>query len=1001
MRKTFPSVAWRLAAWALAALPALCPAQGLRLDGAALRVEPGAVWKQGGSLVVDSGKLEVNGTLRVSGDWKNNSGAELAVGGSGTVVLDGSAQSLSGRNSFQNLSRNGGGLLSFAPGAGNLTSVVGKLELSGTAAAPLALRSSAPGEVWRLAPNGGRALANLSVQDSDNVAAVIDVAESNCVDLGDNSGWKFDYAALFLAGPGGSISGDTEQSVAAGGSTSPVTPVPDLGRHFTCWTGSYSGVDSPLVIDDVHSDLTVTANFASDTFIVEFLASPGGVVAGDTEQVVSYGDSTNPVVAVSYVGHHFTGWSDGSTKPVRILRNVTADQTLTANFALDSFVIEATANAGGTVTPSGAVAVAYGSNQSFAIAADTNHYLDDVLVDGVSVGRVASYEFTDVKASHTLQAKFLSYVILGMSCSPLEAGSISPDSGRHNYERGTVVTLRAEPGTNYSFGGWYGGAPVADASAATTTLTMTKDYAVQAFFTVATPCQLTLNTVTPLGAGTILQPFVGTQMVTAGEPLTLAMTDNPSDDYSFVRWEVQHGDATIDDPGALSTTITPHNNTVVSAVFSRSGALVTATVGVDSAGGGSVSPSGAFQRVYGSTLSVKATPDSGYCFLAWTALGPGSLDLSSSNLTATLTGDLRLLASFAPDSEVTEVAVEMAAGGSPKGNGNFAAIRGGVVTLSAPALAGYAFSYWELVEGDATIENILAPNTTMEVEGEGVHVRAVFVAAASPGARLRFQATYDRGKPGTSNLRLSHCPLGLDLSGFDPKTDAVTVSFDGVTVAFPADGFRRNSRSGRWICRNQDGATLRLEPAKGLWDIRAWNLDLSDLSPLDGVDATLWVGEASASCQMAVADSNRRRLEADGGPDFGPVVLNAKVNNALAERDWIWTRIEGLVLPEGKGFDPATDAVTLNVQDVALLVPPGSFKRKAGNRYQYHKANSVDMTLDFGKSEALIHLRRLTAWGKLPESLELELYLSVGDQRLGGVFHCQHDKSRLTCKGRK
>src|SRR5207244_1540824 len=74
-----------------------------------------------------------------------------------------------------------------------------------------------------------------------------------------------------------------------------------------------------------------------------------------------------------------------------------------AVFPIRDPIITASAGAGGSVTPSGAVTVIYGDNQSFSIsAADKCHAIADVKVDGVSVGAVASYTFNNVTTDHTI-----------------------------------------------------------------------------------------------------------------------------------------------------------------------------------------------------------------------------------------------------------------------------------------------------------------------------------------------------------------------------------------------------------------------------------------------------------------------------------------------------------------------------------------------------------------------------------------------------------------------
>ena len=68
--------------------------------------------------------------------------------------------------------------------------------------------------------------------------------------------------------------------------------------------------------------------------------------------------------------------------------------------------ITASAGAGGTISPAGAVMVTPGANQTFAITPDSGYAISAVTVDGGSVGAVASYTFTNVTASHTIQATF-------------------------------------------------------------------------------------------------------------------------------------------------------------------------------------------------------------------------------------------------------------------------------------------------------------------------------------------------------------------------------------------------------------------------------------------------------------------------------------------------------------------------------------------------------------------------------------------------------------------
>jgi hypothetical protein len=87
-------------------------------------------------------------------------------------------------------------------------------------------------------------------------------------------------------------------------------------------------------------------------------------------------------------------------------KNIAADHTIAASFAIDKFDITASAGANGSITPSGTISVDYGQDPVFTITPDPGYSVLDVLVDGVSVGAVTTYTFNDVAAAHTISATF-------------------------------------------------------------------------------------------------------------------------------------------------------------------------------------------------------------------------------------------------------------------------------------------------------------------------------------------------------------------------------------------------------------------------------------------------------------------------------------------------------------------------------------------------------------------------------------------------------------------
>ena len=73
--------------------------------------------------------------------------------------------------------------------------------------------------------------------------------------------------------------------------------------------------------------------------------------------------------------------------------------------------ITATAGANGTITPSGKAWVGKGGNLAFAIAPAPGYAIDQVQVDGQSIGTVGTYTFSNLAASHTINADFAARIL--------------------------------------------------------------------------------------------------------------------------------------------------------------------------------------------------------------------------------------------------------------------------------------------------------------------------------------------------------------------------------------------------------------------------------------------------------------------------------------------------------------------------------------------------------------------------------------------------------------
>jgi hypothetical protein len=97
-------------------------------------------------------------------------------------------------------------------------------------------------------------------------------------------------------------------------------------------------------------------------------------------------------------------------------------------FNIKTFTITATAGVGGNISPSGAVVVNYGANQTFTIMPDAGYQVADVVVDGISIGAVTSYTFTNVTADHIVSAAFSEIPNISASPASYNFGSINVSS---------------------------------------------------------------------------------------------------------------------------------------------------------------------------------------------------------------------------------------------------------------------------------------------------------------------------------------------------------------------------------------------------------------------------------------------------------------------------------------------------------------------------------------------------------------------------------------------
>ncbi len=126
---------------------------------------------------------------------------------------------------------------------------------------------------------------------------------------------------------------------------------------------------------------------------------------------------------------------------------VISDHTIEAKFNKSNYTITSSSGPNGSIDPVGDVTVAFNGSQTYDFTPNTGYEIDNVLVDGVSVGSPASYTFTNVDNNHTIYVSFnlIGYTITATAAS---GGSISP-SGDVDVVSGEDQTFDISPEDGY------------------------------------------------------------------------------------------------------------------------------------------------------------------------------------------------------------------------------------------------------------------------------------------------------------------------------------------------------------------------------------------------------------------------------------------------------------------------------------------------------------------------------------------------------------------------
>lgn len=327
---------------------------------------------------------------------------------------------------------------------------------------------------------------------------------------------------------------------------------------------------------------------------------------------------------------------------------------------------------------------------------------------------------------------YRSQFFLQTGASPVGTGTVSPSSGW--YASGAAVSVRAQPSSGELFSGWSG-----------------------------------------QGNGSYNGPLNPANVTVGGpvqETARFASTSNTSTTVSFVEsglprgtvWNVTFGGVTASSTNATVSFVAVNGTyayTVLSPLSAgsstsrfvaptRAGSVAVANVSVSVAvpfvtqfalnvstaplGAGSTTPAGGWFTA-NATVTLSATPASGYAFVAWNGTGTGSYSGPNASASVTMVGAVVETARFAPNNRTSAVSVQVS--GLPPGTNWSLTLGSGNWTtndseITVPAAQGsVGFSVESPIPIAPALQYVAQPSTgTLNVSSDSVNISVHFVREA-------------------------------------------------------------------------------------------------------------------------------------------------------------------------------------------------------------------------------------------------------------------------------
>ncbi len=210
------------------------------------------------------------------------------------------------------------------------------------------------------------------------------------------------------------------------------------------------GKPSTYIFTNINTNHIINAKFVKKEYQITSVALSGGTISPLGQVMAKCGESITftitpaPCSEISDV--IVDGQSVGKLSSYTFT-DVRGSHIIIAQFSSKTFIISATSGPNGIISPSGQVSTICGINQTFTFTPSQCYAIADVVVDGLSKGKISSYTFTDINAAHTINALFEPR-LYSITANAAEHGTITP-SGVQNYPCGAEKRYDISPEWGY------------------------------------------------------------------------------------------------------------------------------------------------------------------------------------------------------------------------------------------------------------------------------------------------------------------------------------------------------------------------------------------------------------------------------------------------------------------------------------------------------------------------------------------------------------------------